>query len=981
VIVSADSAAAAASAVQRVGGQVTSSLRLIDAVAADVPAARLAQLSSASGIVAIVANRGVKTADWNGWASNRRIVRQIYTLGDTQSVPAINLPDGGFFVLTLGGRVQIFNPDGAKRAQIILPSGGPFSSAPALGPNGTVFVAGVAQTLYALGPDGAIRWRYAPAGRVTFVGGAVLSLDGATVYVADKTRKLYALDAATGALRWASTPGSIGVPLAAPGVGPDGTIYLATDKGLVYALRPDGSTLWSANTAVTLNLVPVVGSTGSVYVASTQSKKLIALSSATGAVQFSFTSPGAISDEPTVGPDGSLYIAASAGLYHLSPGGAQLFYAPAVGGSFLTSPLLSADGAMVYAATNGKNFMAFDAASGAQRWMFTFAGRFVAAPVMASDGTLVLGSDAAELAFLSSDGTVLSRLTLSDKITQTPLVTTEGSVAVRVGNSDLQLVGRMADKWDGTPDVIQNTGCSWPNNINASCWYWKTINPVNIDIGADTVQATTLPSGKAITGEGVNITVIDSGFYADPYMVQHLGSHIPALVQGQYDFIDRVCETGSRYAIQGDGYCYRLPGYTRDGYGHGTHVSSIINDPLKDLDTGVILGVAPSAKLINVRVLDNDGNGSYANVIAGIQYIVENKAQLGVRVMNLSLSAQATMPYFVDPINRAVEQAWASGIVVLAAAGNSGPGAETVTVPGNDPYVITVGAVNTRRTPGYWANDVILTWSGNGPTADGFVKPDILAPGSQVVGWMYNNSTNPGQSQKLARIHPDFSANASLFRMNGTSMATAVASGVAALMLQANPALTPDQVKYRMMTSARAAVDAEGVLTYNLFQQGTGRIWAPDAVLGNFPTESANAGMNISADLAAGYATDADMAAHYQGPVSRVLSDDGQTYLYYATDADGTLISLGARHLADGIWLTPDVLANGRMTWSVGRMTWSVGRMTWSVGRMTWSVGGDIWEGGLDLLPPESLANARASWAAGASSTLSTTSTSWANDE
>src|SRR5262249_44941066 len=136
---------------------------------------------------------------------------------------------------------------------------------------------------------------------------------------------------------------------------------------------------------------------------------------------------------------------------------------------------------------------------------------------------------------------------------------------------------------------------------------------------------------------------------------------------------------------QYDGYCALTSGDSTDGFGHGTAVASIIWNNFTDATTGVQLGVAPGANILSVRVLGNDGQGSYETVIKGIQYVVMNKAAYNVRVLNLSLSAQPTTPYFLDPLNRAVERAWASGIVVLAAAGNNGGAAETITVPGNDP--------------------------------------------------------------------------------------------------------------------------------------------------------------------------------------------------------------------------------------------------------------------------------------------------------
>ncbi|MCJ7818376.1 MAG: S8 family serine peptidase, partial [Syntrophales bacterium] len=296
---------------------------------------------------------------------------------------------------------------------------------------------------------------------------------------------------------------------------------------------------------------------------------------------------------------------------------------------------------------------------------------------------------------------------------------------------------------------------------------------------------------------------------------------------------------------------------------------------------------------------------------------------------------------------------------VLAAAGNTGPAAESITVPGNDPYVITVGAVDSNRTPGYWADDILPAWSATGPTLDGFLKPDVLAPGANIVSFMYNDPDNIANSAWLVQQHPDYSETTSLFRMSGTSMATAAASGVVALMLEAHPELTPDQIKFRLVYTARAADTEEGDLVYNIFQQGVGRIWAPDAVLGDLPADGvANGDMDNNADLAHGWETDEDIAYHYEGLVQKLLSDDDQAYLYYVTDEDGNNIGLGVAWEEGLTWVDQDALSSGRMAWSGGQMTWSggmswagglssaAGRMAWSGGRMAWSGGRMAWSGG-----------------------------------
>ena len=466
--------------------------------------------------------------------------------------------------------------------------------------------------------------------------------------------------------------------------------------------------------------------------------------------------------------------------------------------------------------------------------------------------------------------------------------------------------------------------------------YWELTYPVAADVGADALQQ------QRIDGRGVTVALVDSGVYFDKDVRRELGSIVANHFLGQIDFVASTCQpkgagnSGKTIGTQYSGYCALTSNDSADGYGHGTAVASVMWNNFVDASSGAKIGIAPRASVLSVRVLNNDGSGSYETVIKGIQYVVQNKAAYNIRVLNLSLSAQATTPYFVDPLNRAAERAWAGGIVVLAAAGNSGPGAQTITVPGNDPYVITVGAINGNGTAGDWSDDSLPYWSATGPTTDGFIKPDVLAPGANVITFMYNGGSADPDTQNLVLTHPDFSETASMFRMSGTSISTAVASGVSALILQAHPELTPDQVKFRLMYSARPALMPDGDLLFNVLQQGMGRIWAPDAVLANVPAASrANAGMDISADLAHGYQTDADLAFHYQGPIYRALSDDGRTYLYYMTDRDGTIVGMGAAQADTMAWLDRDALAGSQLSWNGGQIAWG-SRMTWA-GGMTWA--------------------------------------------
>jgi serine protease AprX len=173
---------------------------------------------------------------------------------------------------------------------------------------------------------------------------------------------------------------------------------------------------------------------------------------------------------------------------------------------------------------------------------------------------------------------------------------------------------------------------------------------------------------------------------------------------------------------------------------------------------------------------------------------VSFKDRYGIRVMNLSIGTDSTQSYRVDPLNYAVERAWGAGIVVVVSASNRGPAARTISKPGDDPFVVTVGAVDDRGTSGI-GDDALPNFSSHGPTAaDGLAKPDIVAPGAHLV-----SLNAPGSA--IATNFPSSMA-APYRRGSGTSMSTAVVSGEAALLLAQNPCLTPDRVKYALMATA-----------------------------------------------------------------------------------------------------------------------------------------------------------------------------------
>jgi len=176
-----------------------------------------------------------------------------------------------------------------------------------------------------------------------------------------------------------------------------------------------------------------------------------------------------------------------------------------------------------------------------------------------------------------------------------------------------------------------------------------------------------------------------------------------------------------------------------DDYGHGSHVIGLIassntSDPVLK---GQPQGIAPMVRLISVKAFDSNGDATYASVLNGLNWIYANRTTYGaIRVLNLSFGSAPKSFYWNDPIDQAVMKLWKAGIVVVASAGNYGPAAQSIAVPGNTPYVITVGAMTDNFTPDDPSDDGVTSFSSAGPTYEGFVKPDIVAPGGHLAAFM-----------------------------------------------------------------------------------------------------------------------------------------------------------------------------------------------------------------------------------------------------
>ena len=303
-----------------------------------------------------------------------------------------------------------------------------------------------------------------------------------------------------------------------------------------------------------------------------------------------------------------------------------------------------------------------------------------------------------------------------------------------------------------------------------------------------------------LTGTGVGVAVLDSGVAAHPDLAGRV--------------IASVDLTGSDWRVSltplGD------PG------GHGTHVAGLIAGSGVRSE-GAYTGVAPGADIISVRVIDANGSARLSTVLHGMQWILANRSTYHIRIANMSFGARARSSYQADLLASAAEMLAFAGIVPVVAAGNRGGDSSTITTPGTDPFVLTVGAVDDRGTVTI-RDDRIATWSSRGPTAfDAIAKPDVVAPGRRIVSLRAAGST-------LDRLYPDrrvVAADADrpeYFLLSGTSMAAAMVSGAVALLLERHPGISVRQVKAQLRATARPIDDA------SRFDQGAGLIDARAAI-------------------------------------------------------------------------------------------------------------------------------------------------------
>jgi serine protease AprX len=397
---------------------------------------------------------------------------------------------------------------------------------------------------------------------------------------------------------------------------------------------------------------------------------------------------------------------------------------------------------------------------------------------------------------------------------------------------------------------------------------------------------------SAYTGTGVTVAVLDTGVS----QVTDLGSRVLARVDLTPDH---------------DG---------EDDFGHGTHLAGIVAGSGAESD-GRWKGVAPRARIVSVKVAGADGSTDVSVVIAGLQWVAEHRSDYNIRVLNLAFGTDGQQSYSLDPLNYAVEQVWFSGILVVVSAGNRGSDAGAINKPGDDPFVLTVGAVDVKGTAER-DDDVVAPFSSRGMTPDGFRKPNIVAPGITIVSARVPGST-------IDQLHPSARVGDSYFKGSGTSQATAIVSGVAALMFQADPSLTPDAVKTVLIATAGKSASL-GIGSGSGLVDAAGAV---NAVLGGkYRYLSANAGLVPSTGLGS------------------IEGSRGTFHVYADLDGDGQL------ELVRG---EVDVLGAPWTSTSWSSTSWS---------SLTWSAAG--WD---------STSWSSTSWSGTSWSSTSWSSTSWSN--
>jgi serine protease AprX len=275
-----------------------------------------------------------------------------------------------------------------------------------------------------------------------------------------------------------------------------------------------------------------------------------------------------------------------------------------------------------------------------------------------------------------------------------------------------------------------------------------------LDVAIPTVRGDKVHE-MGFSGKDVTVAVIDTGVFPHPDLIYPENRII-----GWHDLVNRR----------------PLP---YDDNGHGTHVSGIIaGNGLSS--RGKYMGMAPEVNLVGIKALDQEGSGNTSDAITAIEWCIENQKTYNIKAINLSMGAPAQESYRTDPLCRAVSAAWGKGIVVCVAAGNGGPDPRTINTPAINPNAISVGNLDAKGTADV-NDDAINESSSRGPTVDNIIKPDLVAPGTNIT------SLRPGRGYQS---------------LTGTSMSTSLVTGAVAQILQKWPDLKPYQIKNLLKKNA-----------------------------------------------------------------------------------------------------------------------------------------------------------------------------------
>jgi serine protease AprX len=369
-------------------------------------------------------------------------------------------------------------------------------------------------------------------------------------------------------------------------------------------------------------------------------------------------------------------------------------------------------------------------------------------------------------------------------------------------NQKLHVIIQSTGGVSGAVDSVNGLGADIRRQLQSA-------DAVAVDITAGKLSSLAKKSGLTITPDStVKLSATPSSTQLWPYtsgLAYLWGSssnpapQAPAIavVDSGIDAKRADFDSGNRVAAQVS-MTSMTPNSPGDGRGHGTFVAGIAAGSASN-----IAGAAPNAKIVSLDVMDDTGTARTSDVIAACDWILANKGTYNIRVANFSLHSGMRANFYNDPLDRAVEKLWFNNVFVVAAAGNygtaSGPSG-VMFAPGNDPFVMTVGAIDLG-TSVYSTDDTAAPWSAWGYTEDGFSKPEIGAAGRYMIGPVPTGST-------LVAERPDHVVYPGYMELSGTSFAAPVVAGAAAQILARHPSWTPDQVKGALMLTARSLPSA-----------------------------------------------------------------------------------------------------------------------------------------------------------------------------